>query len=246
MNNTVSAQILIQLKETAFAYDGKPVTPSMSFSIGKGEYISILGENGSGKTTLLKGLLQMKEPYQGGIVFAEEMAKHYIGYLPQQSGLQKDFPASVTEIVSSGRLNRHKMFAFYTPADRQAVKDVLSRLSIEDLAESSFRNLSGGQQQRVLLARALVASDGILLLDEPTTGLDPIASHEFYKLIRDLNQEGETIIMVSHDVHCVMHDATQVLHLGKDYYFYGPKDEYMNSVMAASFLHKNEDKQHDS
>lgn len=235
----MATQTLIELKETAFAYDGKPVTPSMSFPIRKGEYISILGENGSGKTTLLKGLLRMKKPFHGDIVFAEEMTKYYIGYLPQQSGLQKDFPASVTEIVSSGRLNRHKVFAFYTPADRQAVKDVLLRLDIEDLAERSFRNLSGGQQQRVLLARALVASDGILLLDEPTTGLDPIASHEFYKLVRNLNREGVTIIIASHDVHCVMHDATQVLHLGKDYYFYGSKDDYKDSVPAASFLHED-------
>ena len=114
MNAKTPGPVLIELNDTAFAYDGRPVTPSMSFSIRKGEYVSILGENGSGKTTLLKGLLQMKEPYQGKIIFAEEMEQRNIGYLPQQSGLQKDFPASVTEIVSSGRLNRHKMFAFYT------------------------------------------------------------------------------------------------------------------------------------
>ena len=179
MNAKTPGPVLIELNDTAFAYDGRPVTPSMSFSIRKGEYVSILGENGSGKTTLLKGLLQMKEPYQGKIIFAEEMEQRNIGYLPQQSGLQKDFPASVTEIVSSGRLNRHKMFAFYTREDRQAVQETLRRLDIEDLAASSFRNLSGGQQQRVLLGRALLASDGILLLDEPTAGLDPIASHDF-------------------------------------------------------------------
>ena len=242
MNEKTPGPVLIELNDTAFAYDGRPVTPSMSFSIRKGDYVSILGENGSGKTTLLKGLLQMKEPYQGKIIFAEEMEQRNIGYLPQQSGLQKDFPASVTEIVSSGRLNRHKMFAFYTREDRQAVQETLRRLDIEDLAASSFRNLSGGQQQRVLLGRALLASDGILLLDEPTAGLDPIASHDFYDLIRSLNREGETIIMVSHDIHCVMHDATHTLHLGKDYYFYGPKAEYLDSVMAASFLHRAEDK----
>ncbi|HZJ90070.1 MAG TPA: metal ABC transporter ATP-binding protein [Oscillospiraceae bacterium] len=241
MNEKMPGQVLIELNNTAFAYDGIPVTPSLNFSIRKGEYVSILGENGSGKTTLLKGLLRMKEPYRGEILFADEMEKQNIGYLPQQSGLQKDFPASVTEIVSSGRLNRHKMFAFYTREDRKAVQNTLRRLDIEDLAESSFRNLSGGQQQRVLLARALLASDGILLLDEPTAGLDPIVSHDFYDLIRNLNQEGETIIMVSHDIHCVMHDATHTLHLGKDYYFYGPKEEYLDSVMAASFLHRAEE-----
>ena len=171
MNEKMPGQVLIELNNTAFAYDGIPVTPSLNFSIRKGEYVSILGENGSGKTTLLKGLLRMKEPYRGEILFADEMEKQNIGYLPQQSGLQKDFPASVTEIVSSGRLNRHKMFAFYTREDRKAVQNTLRRLDIEDLAESSFRNLSGGQQQRVLLARALLASDGILLLDEPTAGL---------------------------------------------------------------------------
>ncbi|MDD2427035.1 MAG: metal ABC transporter ATP-binding protein [Eubacteriales bacterium] len=242
MTDKKAAQVLIELKDAAFAYDGRPVTPGMSFRIMAGDYVSILGENGSGKTTLLKGLLRMKEPYRGEIIFADEMKKQHIGYLPQQSGLQKDFPASVTEIVSSGRLNRHKTFAFYTGADRQAVQAVLRRLDIDNLADKSFRNLSGGQQQRVLLARALVASDGILILDEPTAGLDPMASHEFYKLIRSLNQEGETIIMVSHDVHCVMHDATHALHLDRDFYFYGPKEEYMDSVMAASFLHRTEEK----
>ena len=238
MNKGLADQVLLSLNETAFAYDGRPVTPRLTFSIHKGVYISILGENGSGKTTLLKGLLRMKEPCQGEIDFADDMEKKNVGYLPQQSGLQKDFPASVTEIVSSGRLNRHKFFSFYTQEDKRLVRETLERLDIADLADSSFRNLSGGQQQRVLLARALVASDGILLLDEPTAGLDPIAAHDFYDLIRSLNQEGETIIMVSHDVHCVMHDASHTLHLGKDYYFFGPKEEYLNTVMAESFIHR--------
>lgn len=230
--------LLIELKDAAFAYEGRLVTPRLSFTINKADYLSILGENGSGKTTLLKGLLRMKQPSHGEINFADAMEKQYVGYLPQQSGLQKDFPASVREVISSGRLNRHRFLAFYSPADHQAVQEAMQRLDIEDLAERSFRNLSGGQQQRVLLARALVASDGILLLDEPTAGLDPLASHDLYDLIRKLNQEGETIIMVSHDIHCVMHDSTHTLHIGKDYYFYGRKEDYLKTVMAESFLHR--------
>ena len=112
MNKGLADQVLLSLNETAFAYDGRPVTPRLTFSIHKGDYISILGENGSGKTTLLKGLLRMKAPCQGEIDFADDMEKKNVGYLPQQSGLQKDFPASVTEIVSSGRLNRHRFFSF--------------------------------------------------------------------------------------------------------------------------------------
>ncbi len=228
---------LITLDRVAFAYDRHPVVRDLSFSIDEGDYLAMIGENGSGKTTLLLGLLGLKQPSAGSIRRSQALHGHRIGYLPQQIPEQRDFPATVWEIVLSGRLNRHSLVSFYRDADRQAAQETLHRLSLWDLRKRSFRELSGGQRQRVLLARALVAADGLLLLDEPVAGLDPVASHDFYRLIRELNRNGVTIVMVSHDIHCVTRDATHVLHLGHDQCYYGSTREYMDSRLVASYLH---------
>jgi zinc transport system ATP-binding protein len=227
---------LLTLDQVTFAYDRRQVVSDLSFSLDEGDYLAIIGENGSGKTTLLLGLLGLKEPAGGTIRRSEALRAHRIGYLPQQVPEQRDFPATVREIILSGRLNRHGLVAFYNKEDRQAADAVIRKLSLEDLEKRSFRELSGGQRQRVLLARAMTAAEGLLLMDEPVAGLDPIVSHEFYRLIRQLNKSGTTVIMVSHDIHCVTRDATHVLHLGYGHHYFGTAAEYMSSDLVASYL----------
>lgn len=228
---------LITLDQVAYAYDGEVVVDGLDFTVRKGDYLTIVGENGSGKTTLLKGLLRLKTPYAGRVIYADGVSGHRIGYLPQRTPAQKAFPATVREVVMTGCLNRRRGFGFYSKADRRRAESAMARLDLRDMADISFRRLSGGQQQRVLLARALTAAEDILLLDEPTAGLDPIVSHDFYDLIRSLNREDDvTILMVSHDIHCVMRDATHVLHLGNRQLFFGTKEAYLQSVTAADFL----------
>ncbi|HZK29374.1 MAG TPA: metal ABC transporter ATP-binding protein [Clostridia bacterium] len=227
---------LLTLDHVSFAYDRRVVVEDLSLTLDQGDYLAIIGENGSGKTTLLLGLLGLKEPSNGVIHRSEALKSHRIGYLPQQMPAQRDFPATVEEIVLSGRLNRHGFVSFYGREDKQAADISMRRLSVDDLRKRSFRDLSGGQRQRVLLARALTAAEGLLLLDEPVAGLDPIVSHDFYRLVRELNRDGVTVIMVSHDVHCVTRDATHVLHLGYRTFYFGEALDYLDSAVAGSYL----------
>ena len=195
-----------------------------------------MGENGSGKTTLLKGLLGLLCARSGSITYGDGLRQNMIGYLPQQTIVQKDFPASVYEVVLSGCLNRRGLRPFYSAAERRIADANIERLSIAGLRRRSYRELSGGQQQRVLLARALCATEKLLLLDEPVTGLDPVVTAELYALIRQLNQEGVTIIMVSHDINCAMHNAGKILHMSTHVLFYGSSEEYQKSALCQKFL----------
>ena len=190
---------LISCNNVSFSYENTSVIKDLSFSVNSGDYLCIVGENGSGKSTLIKGLLGLKNPSSGQIVRGSELKSNEIGYLPQQTPAQKDFPASVFEVVLSGRLNSRGIRPFYTKNDKKIAEENIHRLGIEHLQKRSYRELSGGQQQRVLLARALCASKKLLLLDEPVTGLDPIVTEEMYRLIDELNKKEKiTIIMVSH------------------------------------------------
>ena len=194
---------LISCKDVALAYDGKTVAEGLSFEIEQADYVCVVGENGSGKSTLIKALLGLKEPKSGSITFGDGLKQNEIGYLPQQTPVQKDFPASAWEVVISGCLN--KRMPFYTAADKALAINNMKLLNIEHLKKSCYRELSGGQQQRVLLARALCSTKKLILLDEPVTGLDPVMTLELYQLIKKINTEsGITIIMVSHDIHCAV------------------------------------------
>lgn len=228
---------LISCRNLAFSYEDVDVIKDLSFTISEGDYLCIVGENGSGKSTLTKGLLGLKVPDKGKIIFSDELKRKDIGYLPQQTPAQKDFPASVFEVVLSGRLNSRGMKPFYSKQDKRIAHDNIKRLGIEELLKRSYRDLSGGQQQRVLLARALCAGKKMLLLDEPVTGLDPIVTDEMYKLILELNRkENITIIMVSHDITSAVRYATHILHLNDDKSFFGTTKEYMKSPMGQYFF----------
>ena len=222
----------IVCKDLSFAYDGETVLSDINFSIDAGSYLCIVGENGSGKSTLMRGLLGLKQPSKGEIIF-NGISPTEIGYLPQQTQIQRDFPASVREVVLSGRLNSMGKRLFYNAADRAAAAENMERLGIDDIAERCYMELSGGQQQRVLLARALCATQKMLLLDEPVSGLDPKVTAEMYALIEKLNREdGITVIMISHDIAAAIQYASHILHIG-DTVFFGTKDAYLNEFPQA-------------
>lgn len=219
-----------------FAYDGKTVATQINFEVNKGDYLCIIGENGSGKTTLMKGILGLLTPKSGSITTSDGLKTTSIGYLPQQTPAQKDFPASVYEIVLSGRLNSAGLLPFYSKKDKEIALFNMKRLGIDQLAKKSFRDLSGGQQQRVLLGRALCATKEALLLDEPTAGLDPLVTTQLYETIKNLSDNGITIIMVSHDMQAAITYASHILHLKNSQIFFGTIDDYKQTPIAKQFL----------
>ena len=227
---------LITCENISLAYENNVVLSDLSFSVHTGDYLCIVGENGSGKSTLIKALLSFKRPLCGSIRFGDGLRQNEIGYLPQQTGAQKDFPASVWEVVQSGCMNQSGFFPFYSAAQRRLARESLEKLDLWDLRRRSYRELSGGQQQRALLARALCATRKLLLLDEPVAGLDPIATHEMYRLIQQLNQQGITVIMVSHDIQSAVQYASHILHLHNRPLFFGKTADYLKSGVAKQFL----------
>lgn len=227
---------LITCRNLSFAYDGKFVVENLNFELNKGDYLCIVGENGAGKSTLAKGLLRLKAPHSGEILLGDGLKPNEVGYLPQQTPTQRDFPGSVFEIVLSGRLNKRGLYPFYNRADKEAARSNMEALGISHLAACCYGELSGGQQQRVLLARALCATDKVILLDEPVTGLDPLMTQDMYKLIYRLNQDmGITIIMISHDIHGAITYGSHILHLDNRQLFFGKTDEYMKTTLGKQF-----------
>lgn len=228
---------LIQCKNASLAYDGTVVAEQIDFSVRRGEYLCIVGENGSGKSTLVKGLLGLMNPISGTIEYGDGLTRQDIGYVPQQTNVQRDFPASVREVVLSGTIGRGGHTLFYTPEQKKTAARAMERLGIRDLERCCYRELSGGQQQRVRLARALCAAGQLLLLDEPTTGLDPMVSGDFYGLIEELNRKnGITVIMVSHDMGPSLRSATHVLHIKHHPLFFGTREDYLASEAGRKFM----------
>lgn len=227
---------LISCKNINLSYENNKVIENLTFDVQAGDYLCIVGENGSGKSTLVKAILGLKETTSGHLHFGEGLKKGEIGYLPQQTTVQKDFPASVFEVVLSG-CAADKKGIFYSKDHKRSARENMKKLDIISLEKKCFRELSGGQQQRVLLARALCATKKLLLLDEPVTGLDPVVTSELYSIIRNINRDyGITIVMVSHDLHSALENASHILHLSKKNDFFGTTDEYMHSGIYKSFL----------
>ena len=227
--------MILQCENVSFAYDGVNVLEGVDFSLNAGDYLCVVGENGSGKSTLIKGLLGLKAPQSGRILTGDGLKPTEIGYLPQQTVVQRDFPASVMEIVQSGCLNRCGLRPYYNREEKKLALDSMERMGIAQLATHCYRELSGGQQQRVLLARALCATRKLLLLDEPVSGLDPKATAEMYDFIAQLNRAGITIIMISHDVFAAIRYASHILHIGTPL-FSGTKEEYLKSDIGKRYL----------
>ncbi len=227
---------LLHCQDIVLGWEGSAVVSGLSFNISEGDYLCILGENGSGKSTLIKALLGLNKPMSGMMIKPADMKAGDIGYLPQQTAVQRDFPASVREIVLSGCLPKCGLRPFYNKAEKELARSTMERLGITGLAKRCYRELSGGQQQRVLIARALCAAQKVLLLDEPVTGLDPKAQIDLYDLIAELNRSGITIIMVSHDFNAAMRYASHILHIGAHHQlFFGTTADYLKSETGRIF-----------
>ena len=219
----------ITCRDLTIGYGSRIILKHLNFTVNEGDYLCIIGENGSGKSSLMRTILNLQNPINGQILYNHQIQQNGIGYLPQQTSRQKDFPASVREIVLSGCDRRSGFHPFYHASDKKKAVTAMQQLKITHLAHRCYRELSGGQQQRVLLARALCATKKILFLDEPVSGLDPEVTADFYALIRHLNRrEGITILMISHDLQATAADATHILHLGTPF-FYGLASDYFHS-----------------
>ena len=217
----------------AVGYEGRAVLENLNFSVCPGDYLCIVGENGSGKSTLMKTILGLQPPVRGKVLTGDGLRKNEIVYLPQQTPVQRDFPASVREIVLSGCQGRCGGRPFYSKGEKQLAQTAMERMQVAALAKRCYRTLSGGQQQRVLLARALCAAQNMLLLDEPVSGLDPKVTGEMYGLIQRLNREdGVTILMISHDITAALTYASHILHLGRRVFF-GTKADYLREFPQA-------------
>lgn len=226
---------LLTVKDLSLGYDSRVIVEDLNFHVEKGDYLCIVGENGSGKTTLMKTLLRLQSPIKGEIIKGDGLSANDIGYLPQQTIVQKDFPASVREIVLSGFQGKMGLRPFYSKEEKKRAEESMEKMGISHLAHRCYRELSGGQQQRVLLARALLAASQVMLLDEPVSGLDPKVTSEMYDLIENLNKEGMTIIMISHDISAALKYSSHILHIGGKIFF-GTKEAYMNSDIGRAFL----------
>ena len=229
-------KVLIDCRDAALGYEGRPIWEHLTFQVRRGDYLCIVGDNGSGKSTLLKSMLGLLRPLSGEIRLDENLRRGAIGYLPQQTRAQKDFPATVSEVVLSGFLSARGWKFFYTPAQKSQALQHMGKLGILELKDKCYRELSGGQQQRVLLARALCAARSLLILDEPITGLDPAAAQDLYKTLSYLNRkEGMAVVMVTHDLRAALRSARTVLHIGRSSYFLGTVKDYLASPQGRRF-----------
>lgn len=229
-------KVLIECQDVSLGYEGRSIWEHLCFTVHSGDYLCIVGENGSGKSTLLKSLLGLLPPLQGRIALAPSLRSGAIGYLPQQTKAQKDFPATVSEVVLSGFLSARKWRFFYSGAEKSQALMNMGKLGILELKDRCYRELSGGQQQRVLLSRALCAAGELLILDEPVTGLDPAAAQDLYRTLQYLNKsEGIAIIMVTHDVQSALRYAGTILHAGQKQWFFGTPAEYLASPHGRRF-----------
>lgn len=236
MKDKIDKKWLISCRDASLGYENKAVLEHLDFEIREGEYVCVIGENGSGKSTLIKSLLGLLKPVSGSVGINREAGKGAVGYLPQQTQVQRNFPVSVMEVVLSGFLNDMHFRPFYTKKEKKEVRKHLQHLGIADLEKKCYGELSGGQQQRVLLARALCAADKILVLDEPVTGLDPMAANTLYESMELLHQEGMAIVMVTHDLKNAVKYADKILHISDNGYFFGDLEQYKTSEYSKIFL----------
>jgi zinc transport system ATP-binding protein len=234
-------ELILELRNVSFSYSKIEVVKDVSFLINKGDFIGIIGPNGSGKTTLLKIILGILRPQKGLVfLFQEELQKfkswHKIGYVSQKAtNIDKNFPATVREVVAMGLLANKKQPKIITKKDNDKIVKALSIVKMQSYLENQITDLSGGQQQRVLIAKAITSNPELLILDEPTTGVDQDNQLSFYKLLNNLNKQGITIILVSHDIGRITKYVTKIASVNQTLEFYGKHEDFC----AKDPLHKH-------
>lgn len=227
---------LIELNNVTLSYDGHIAVENATLCVNSGDYIAVVGENGSGKSTLIKAMAGLIRPQSGSII-RPELKKHSLGYMPQSTAVQKDFPATVEEVVFSGLLPTKGFLPFYIKEQKERAYANMKLLHVQDLRKKSFRELSGGQQHRALIARALCATEQILLLDEPASVLDPMVTHELYDLLHELNEARKiTVVMVSHDIHCAIEQSKKILHMHRRVLYFGETAAYRDTELCRQMI----------
>ena len=234
---------ILSVKNLRFSYGASEVISDISFEVAKGDFIALVGPNGAGKSTLIKLILGLEEGYDGEInIFDFRAAKfkmwNKVGYLPQRVNVFNPlFPATVKEVVELGLLSDKKYPKRFNKEDKSKVDNILSFLGISGLNNKPIAELSGGQQQKVFLARALVSNPELLIMDEPSTALDPETRENFFKLINRLNSENNmTVIMITHDAAQVGEYAAKLLYLDKKIIFYGPFADFCHSSAMEKYF----------
>lgn len=237
---------VIEATHLSVRYGETEALRDISFSIEKGDVVGLVGPNGGGKTTLVKALLGLVPKTEGTILFFGKGMKHVdrfskVGYLPQQqSGINRLFPATVGEVVFLGLLPGKGRPKSITRADTQKIDDTLSLLGILPLKNKTLFELSGGEQQKALLARALVSRPELLILDEPSTALDPSSREDFFKVIRTLNQEKKiTILLITHDTGYIGEYANKLLYIDRTLVFFGNISDFCPQGDIASCFEKS-------
>ena len=196
---------IVSLRDVTVRYDDRPVLAEVTMSVAAGELLAVLGANGSGKSTLMRSMLGLVPLHHGEVELFGSPLRAFtgwprVGYVPQRVGATAGVPATVREVVASGRLSRMRRFRRSSPADRTAVTAALETVELGELAGSSVATLSGGQQQRVLIARALASEPELLLLDEPTAGVDHAVQEAIASALGGLVRRGVTIVLVTHEL----------------------------------------------
>lgn len=213
---------IIEVKNVSFAYQDENVLEDISLNVHQGDYLGIIGPNGSGKTTLLKIMLGLLTPSHGTVeLFGQDIRSFRewskIGYVPQKAThFDVTYPATVYEVVAMGRYGKRGLFHWLNAHDHHIIRESLKQVDMLDYKDRIIGDLSGGQQQRVLIARALATQPEVILLDEPTVGVDVQTQESFYTLLKKLNHEYNlTLVLVSHDIQVVAAQATELACVNK-------------------------------
>lgn len=221
---------LINIKNLSINYGDCSIINNLSFDINEGDFLCIVGPNGSGKSTLIKAIIGEVKYSSGSIIFSPSIKQNAIGYLPQNNKINESFPATVTEIIATGCLNRHH---FMNKEMKQKITQTIKTLHIASIKDKEFSELSGGQRQKVLLARALCATSKLLILDEASNNLDYNSKISFYKMLKKLNEtDNLTIVMVTHDLDHNNLLGNKILSLDRDQPFFGSTKEYIRRIHA--------------
>ena len=221
------SQPLVEIKNLYGGYDHETILEDINFSIQKDDFIGLIGPNGGGKTTLIKiilGLLPSKKGHVNVMGKSPREGRQHIGYVPQFSVFDSDFPISVFDVVKMGRLSKKRVFRPLTPQDDDIIEEKLTWVDMLEYQNRGIRELSGGQRQRVYIARALATEPEMLILDEPTISVDFESRAKIYKLLHEINLQGVTILLVSHDLNVISSYVKTIGCLNRQLHYHGEKE----------------------